>query len=61
MDKNREKAWKKYVKLLKMGGKYPFVELITRAHLRNPFIDGNVKKVIKPQVKVLNGFDDKKF
>lgn len=61
MDKNKDKAWKKYVKLLKMGGKYPFVELITKAHLRNPFIDGNVKKVIAPQVKVLNSFDDKKF
>ncbi len=61
MDKNKEKAWKKYIKLLKMGGKYPFVELITKAHLRNPFVDGNVKKVISPQVKVLNSFDDKKF
>ena len=61
MDKDREKAWRKYIKLLKMGGKYPFVELITKAHLRNPFIDGNVKKVIKPQVKVLDSFDDKKF
>lgn len=61
MDKDREKAWKKYIKLLKMGGKYPFVELITKAHLRNPFIDGNVKKVIKPQVKVLDSFDDTKF
>lgn len=61
MDQNKEKAWKKYIKLLKMGGKYPFIELITKAHLRNPFIDGNVKKVIKPQVKVLDSFDDKSF
>ena len=61
MDKNREKAWKKYIKLLKMGGKYPFLELIERAHLRNPFIDGNIKKVIKPQVKVLDSFDDMSY
>lgn len=61
MDKDQAKAWKKYIKLLKMGGKYPFIELITKAHLRNPFIDGNVKKVIKPQVKVLDSFDDKSF
>lgn len=61
MDKNPTKAWNKYVKLLKMGGKYPFVELITKAHLRNPFEDGNVKKVIKPQMKVLDSFDDKSF
>lgn len=59
LDKNREKAWKKYIKLLKMGGKYTFLELLERAKLRNPFIEGNVKKVIKPQIKVLNSFDDK--
>lgn len=61
MDKNRDRAWKKYVKLLKMGGKYPFLTLINKAHLRNPFIDGNVKKVVRPQVKVLNSFDDSKM
>ena len=57
MDKNREKAWKKYIKLLKMGGKYPFLTLVEKDKLRNPFIDGNVKKVIKPQIKVLNNFE----
>lgn len=61
MDKNKEKAWKKYLKLLKLGGKYPFRELLDKAHLRNPFIDGNVKKVIKPQEKLLNRIDDTKF
>jgi oligoendopeptidase, M3 family len=61
MDKNRDRAWKKYVKLLKMGGKYPFLTLINKAHLRNPFVDGNVKKVVRPQVKVLNSFDDSKM
>lgn len=61
MDKNPAKAWKKYIKLLKMGGKYPFLTLLEKAKLRNPFVDGNVKKVIKPQVKVLNSFDDKNF
>ncbi len=57
MDKNRERAWKKYVKLLKMGGKYPFLTLVEKDSLRNPFIDGNVIKVIKPQIKILNKFE----
>ena len=61
MDKNREKAWKKYIKLLKMGGKYHFLTLLEKAHLRNPFVEGNIKKVIRPQIKVLNSFDDSKF
>ncbi len=61
MMKNQPKAWKKYVKLCKCGGKYPFIELLKKNHLRNPFEEGNVKKVVKPLVKVLNSFDDSKF
>ena len=57
--KNHEKTWKKYVKLCKMGGKYPFLTLLEKANLRNPFIDGNVKKAITPLVKLLKTFDDK--
>ena len=59
--KNHEKAWKKYIKLCKCGGKYPFLELLEKNHLRNPFIDGNIKKVIKPLEKVLKGFDISKM
>ena len=40
--KNHEKTWKKYIKLCKMGGKYPFLELLEKNHLRNPFVDGNI-------------------
>ena len=59
--KNHEKAWKKYVKLCKCGGKYPFLELLEKNHLRNPFVDGNIKKVIRPLEKVLKGFDTSKM
>ena len=59
--KNREKAWKKYIKLCKSGGKYPFVELLNVNKLRNPFLDGNVAKVIKPASKMLAEYDDSKF
>ena len=59
--KNHEKAWKKYIKLCKMGGKYPFLELLEKNHLRNPFIDGNVRKVIRPLAKVLKEFDQFKL
>ena len=61
MDKNRERAYKKYIKLLKLGGQYPFLELISKDHLRNPFIEGNVKKVIKPQMKYLKELSNKIF
>ena len=59
--KNHEKAWKKYVKLCKMGGKLPFTGLLEKAHLRNPFEDGNVAKNVKPLLKVLKEFDISKF
>ena len=61
MRKNHEKAWKKYVKLCKFGGQLPFVGLLEHNHLRNPFEDGNVEKVIKPLEKVLKEFDVSKF
>ena len=59
--KNHEKAWKKYVKLCKLGGSLPFTGLLEKVHLRNPFEDGNVKKNITPLLKVLKSFDTSKF
>ncbi len=61
MNKNREKAFKKYIKLCKFGGQAPFVTLLEKNHLRNPFEDGNVAKVVKPLVKLLKTFDTSKF
>ncbi len=57
MWKNRAKAWQKYVKLCKLGGKYPYVELLKKAKLYNPFKEGTIKKVINPlkrKLKELN-------
>ena len=59
--KNHEKAWKKYVKLCKCGGKYPFCELLEKNKLKNPFEDGNVGKIVKGCEKILKGFDTSKF
>ncbi len=61
MRKNKDKAWKKYVKLCKCGGKYPFVTLLEKNHIKNPFVEGNVKKIIKPLIKIINSIDDSKF
>ena len=61
MRKDHEKTWKKYVKLCKFGGQAPFVTLLEHNKLRNPFVDGNVKKVIQPLEKILKEFDTSKF
>ena len=59
--KNHEKAWKKYVKLCKLGGTLPFTGLLEKVHLRNPFEEGNVHKNVAPLLKVLKQFDTSKF
>ncbi len=59
--KNHEKAWKKYVKLTKCGGKYPFTKLLEYAHVRNPFVDGNIHKVILPLKKILAEFHPEEY
>ena len=59
--KSRERTWKKYVKLCKLGGKYPFRETLAKAHLHDPFNKGTMRKNIRPLVKLLNSFDDSKM
>lgn len=58
MRKNQPKAWAKYNRLCKLGGKYPFVELLKHAHLNNPFEAGSLKKIVRQLNKILNSFDD---
>lgn len=58
MHKNQPRAWAKYNRLCKMGGKYPFTELLSHAHLRNPFEGGSLKKIARPLNKILKSFDD---
>ncbi len=58
---NHERAWRRYIKLCKMGGKYPFTELLKRSSLKNPFVAGTVKNTVKPLKKYLKGFDTSKF
>ena len=53
-NKNHTKAWNKYLKYCKMGGKYPFVELLNKAKLNNPFDLKMFSKNIKGVKKILN-------
>lgn len=58
---NRDRAFKKYVKLCRMGGKYPFKSLLKHAGLRIPFEEGNIKKALGPIKRYLNSVDDNKM
>ncbi len=54
--KNHSLAWKKYMKLCKMGGKYPFRTLVKKDGMKDPFDEGVVEKSIKPLLKVLKSY-----
>ena len=59
--KNHEKAWKKYVKLCKCGGKYPFVELLEKNHVKNPFEEGTIASIMSKLNKILKEFTPEKY
>lgn len=59
--KNHEKAWKKYMKLCKLGGKYPFQTLLSKVGMKSPFAEGTLKKTINPLKKVLAGYHAENF
>ena len=54
--KNWEKAWKKYIRLCKMGGKYPFTTLLKKNHLRVPFDENSLNKTFAPLTRILKEF-----
>lgn len=55
--KNHERAWKKYIKLCKLGGRYPFRTLLAKVGLKDPFLPGTLQKTVKPLVKILKSYD----
>lgn len=54
--KNHKLAWNRYLKLCKMGGRYPFRTLVINDHMKDPFEPGVVEKAIKPLLKVLKSY-----
>ncbi len=61
INQDKENAWEDYIRLCKAGGSKPFLELVELANLENPFIDGTIKKVVRPIKEWLDKIDDKKF
>ena len=58
---DRQKALTSYLALCKLGGSKSFVDLVETAKLQNPFIKGNVKKIVEPIKAYLNQVDDSKL
>ena len=55
---NKEKAWKDYLNLCKLGGSKPFFELMKSANLKNPFEEGTLAFVIPKIKEYLDNVDD---
>jgi M3 family oligoendopeptidase len=58
---NKETVWDSYLQLCQLGGTKPFLELVEKSGLKNPFEDGCVKSVVGPIEDYLNQIDDTKF
>ena len=59
--KNHERAWKRYLKLCKLGGTKTFVQLIRSVGLESPFEEGVLKKTMRPLPKVLASYHPENF
>ena len=58
---NYQEAFEKYLKFDKLGGKYPFKELLTKGGIPNPMVSGTIAKITPVLEKYLDQFDDSKF
>ncbi len=54
-------AWKSYKDLCGMGGSAPFLELVKRAGIKNPFKEDTIAEVAESVAQWLDGVDDSAF
>lgn len=58
MQQNFNNAWTDYVKLCKLGGSKPFLELVAKAGLHSPFEESTIKNTLEQIEKWLNSQND---
>ena len=58
---NHAKAFENYLALCKLGGSKSFLGLVDAAKLKNPFVGGTVKSIVKPIKAYLDDVDDTKL
>ncbi len=58
---NRREALDSYLALCRLGGSKSFLGLIESAKLKNPFVKGTVKEIVKPIRAYLDAVDDTKL
>jgi len=60
-NENHDKAFKNYFELCQLGGSKSFVGLMDAVGIKNPFIHGTVKEIVKPIKAYLDNVDDLKL
>ena len=53
MDEDFEDAWKRYLKLCRLGAKLPYAELLCAAGLKTPFEEGCIPELVEKLEKKL--------
>ncbi len=61
MQKDRNEAWKAYLKLVNLAGTKKFTELVAEAGLESPFGEEALRGVCESAAKWLNGVDESKL
>jgi len=51
--KDRKEAWQRYIKLCRLGGSRPFLELVSEAGLKNPFVPGTIKAIVEELKEIM--------
>lgn len=59
--KNFKQTFEKYIAFDKLGGKYPFRELLKKGNIQNPMDGDTLKDVSEEVMKYLSGFDPEKL
>jgi len=54
-------AFDKYIAFDKLGGQYPYKELLRKAHIADPMVPSTIPSITPILVKYLDSFDDSKF
>ncbi|MCD6436008.1 MAG: M3 family oligoendopeptidase [Clostridiales bacterium] len=60
-ESNRESAWQDYINMCKVAGSEPFIKLLEKGKLSNPFDIKVIKNIISKVEKQIDKFDDSKF
>ena len=61
LKKDRQAAWRDYMKICEIGGSRSFLEILELGNLENPFKEGTIAKTIEPIKNIVDAIDASKY